>query len=237
MQVWPRPSISRMGVGALARLSMIGGLALAPTLLRADELAAGKFLVASRGLLDPNFAQTVVLLIQYDNDGAMGVIINRPTEVGLEELLPDLRDDRRAHVTVGVGGPVAHWQMILLYRRESGLDESNPVFEDVFFSASRGVLDLLLTEGDEFRIYAGYAGWAPGQLEFEVDRGSWYVLPGDVASIFGSAPFELWRELIVQGEAKWVGLPGSQAPDDGPAAAAAAAKCAVVEVSSVERAR
>jgi putative transcriptional regulator len=198
-------------------------------MLEGDEPAAGKFLIASRGLLDPNFSQTVILLVEYGSEGAMGVIINRPTAVDLEELLPDLGGDEAPDVTVGVGGPVAHWQMVLLYRRSAGFEESESVFDDVYFSASRDVLDQLLAEGSEFRIYVGYAGWSPGQLDFEIDRGSWYVLPGDTDSIFGPAPFELWRELIVQGEAKWVLTP---AP---PSVPGARQDPALARVSPVDR--
>ena len=191
------------------RFAAVVGLALwliwtAP--IQAEDPGVGKFLVASRSLLDPNFSETVVLLVEYNTEGALGVIINRPTPVGIGEMVPDVDPAEGNEVTVGVGGPVAHWQMVLLYRSEVELDESQPVLDDVYFSASRSVLDSLMIDDREFRIYAGYAGWAPGQLDFEIDRGSWHVLPGDTESIFEVAPGELWRELISRGEAKWVSL-------------------------------
>lgn len=175
------------------------------------ELAAGQFLIASRGLLDPNFAKTVVLLIAHNDEGAMGVIINRPTEVELGQMLEELEDAESRARTVWVGGPVAHWQLVLLFRSAEGSDQDEPVFEDVYFSASREVLESLLERGIEFRIYAGYAGWSPGQLEQEIARGGWHVLPGTAEMVFDNEPLTLWRELVTRGEAKWVRLsPGRE---------------------------
>ncbi len=68
------------------------------------------------------------------------------------------------------------------------------------------VLESVLESETEFRVYAGYAGWAAGQLEGEIDRGGWHVLPGDADMVFDSAPLELWRELIARGEAQWASL-------------------------------
>lgn len=168
-----------------------------------DELGAGSFLVASRSLLDPNFDQTVVLLLDYQSEGALGVIVNRPTQVGLGEMVTDMESLVKRSEKVWVGGPVAHWQVVLLVRSADDIEDAERVFEDVHFTASRIVLERLLASDTEFRAYAGYAGWAGGQLEDEIDRGSWHVLPGDPDLVFDPKPFELWRELITRGEAQW----------------------------------
>ena len=170
------------------------------------ELAAGQFLIASRGLLDPNFAKTVVLLIAHNDEGAMGVIINRPTEVELGQMIGELEDAEARARPVWVGGPVAHWQLVLLFRSDEGSDQDEPVFEDVYFSASREVLEGLLERGMEFRIYAGYAGWAPGQLESERDRGDWHVLKADAETVFDRSSPEIWPELIHRLKVEWVDL-------------------------------
>lgn len=172
----------------------------------ADELGAGSFLVASRSLLDPNFDRTVVFLLDYNENGALGVIINRPTPVKLGEMVTDLEGVETRPETVGVGGPVAHWQLVMLIRSATDLEGAERVFEDVYFTASRLVLEEVLESESEFRIYAGYAGWGAGQLENEIDRGSWHVLPGDPEMIFDPAPQELWRELVTRGEAQWASL-------------------------------
>jgi putative transcriptional regulator len=172
----------------------------------ANDLSVGSFLVASRSLLDPNFNQTVVLLLDYSEKGALGVIINRPTQVELGQMMPDSESAWEGAGTVWVGGPVAHWQMVLLIRSTAALEGAERVFEDVHFTASRLVLEQVLQSDTEFRTYAGYAGWGADQLEGEIERGSWHVLPGDPDMVFDEAPRELWRELINRGEAQWASL-------------------------------
>ena len=172
-----------------------------------DDLGVGSFLVASRGLLDPNFDQTVILMLDYSDKGALGVIINRPTRVELSEMVTDLEAVEERPETVWVGGPVAHWQVILLIRSAGVLEGAERVFEDIHFSASRLVLEDILESGAPFRAYAGYAGWGAGQLDDEIDRGSWHVLPGDAEMVFDPEPFELWHELILRGEAQWAWIP------------------------------
>lgn len=171
-----------------------------------EDLGVGSFLVASRGLLDPNFSHTVVLLLDYSESGALGLIINRPTEVKLGEIVTDLEGVQERPETVWVGGPVAHWQMVLLLRSRKKLEGADQVFEDIQFTASRVVLERVLEGDAEFRVYAGYAGWGSGQLEGEIERGGWHVLPGDADMVFDPEPLEIWRELIARGEAQWASL-------------------------------
>ena len=174
--------------------------------LGAEDLAAGQFLVAGRGLLDPNFFKTVILLVSHDDDGALGIIINRPTEVKLAQMIEDLAGEGERPETVWVGGPVAHWQLMLLFKSELQLEDAESVLDGVYFSGSRVVLEELL-EGDmEFRVYAGYAGWSPGQLEYEIARGGWHILPGDPEMVFDRDAESLWKELVTRGEADWVDL-------------------------------
>ena len=200
--------VSQVKVGLIPAL--LGTLAILASPIAAqpdaDELGVGRFLVASRSLLDPNFDRTVVFLLDYNENGALGVIINRPTQVKLGEMVEDMEGVQERPETVGVGGPVAHWQLVLLIRSATDLEGAERVIEDVHFTASRLVLEKVLESESEFRIYAGYAGWSAGQLEHEIDRGSWHVLPGDPDMVFDPVPQELWRELISRGEAQWASL-------------------------------
>ena len=175
--------------------------------------ARGKFLIASRDLLDPNFAETVVLLVDYDSDGALGVIINRPTQTLISEVLPDVESVAERPDRVWLGGPVAQWQLVMLGRSDAGLDEGRMVMDDLYFSASRSALEELLAEDGEFRLYAGYAGWSPGQLDEEIDRGGWKVLPGELSMVFDQAPLDLWPELIMRTTVHWAHRATSESTD------------------------
>lgn len=169
--------------------------------------AKGKFLVASRDLRDPNFLETVVLLIKYDSSGAIGVVINRPTKVRLSRLLPEIKGLQERTDTVYIGGPVARNQMLLLIRSGSQPEESLHVFEDIYVSSSRAVLQRMIDNGNaggSFRFYAGYAGWASGQLDREVSRGDWHVLQADAETVFEKATPEIWPELIRRSEFQMV---------------------------------
>ena len=176
------------------------------------ELARGKFLVASRELLDFNFSQTVVLLIEYGPNGAMGLIINRPTEVRLSELLPDIEELAYRGDNVFIGGPVARNQLLMLIRSDREIDGAHLVFEDVYASTSRAVLEEMANQSDSdesFRVYAGYAGWAPGQLDQEFSRGDWHVLRADKETVFEKEPAQIWAELIRWFAGQWVDIRSS----------------------------
>ena len=196
---------SRVGVGWFLALVALVSLPVSGQ-SGGEEPGAGSFLVASRSLIDPNFDQTVILLLDYNEKGAMGLIINRPTEVRLGEMVSDLEGVEDRPETVWVGGPVAHWQMIVLIRSAATLADTEKVLEDVLFTGSREVLEDVLQNDTEFLAYAGYAGWGAGQLDNEIDRGSWHVLPGDSEMVFDPTPNELWRELLSRGESQWASL-------------------------------
>ncbi len=179
-----------------------------------SDLSKGKFLVASRKLGDPRFMQTVILLLDYAPGGAMGLIVNRPSEMKLSTLLPKIEGLKARKDTVYIGGPVAINQMLMLIRAGKQPEESLPVLTDIFVSGSSKVLERMVEgagKGEKFRVYAGYAGWAPGQLDGEVIRGDWYVVPADSETVFDRAPEEIWPELIQRVSAQWVRLPGRTA--------------------------
>jgi putative transcriptional regulator len=170
-------------------------------------LARGRFLVASRGLSDENFAETAIFLIDYHQRGAMGLIINRPTEVPLAQVWPDMAGLQQRPDTVYIGGPVETHRIILLIRSSRPLEDAQQVVDNIHVSTSQKIFARLVDKADaaeQFRVYAGYAGWGPGQLEREVARGDWHVLPADAATVFDTAPADVWPTLIRKAAIRWL---------------------------------
>jgi len=166
--------------------------------------AKGKFLVASRNLSDPRFHETVVLLIDYGAKGATGLIINRPSKVTLAEVLPSMPGLKKRSDIVYYGGPVENNILLMLIQSGEKPEEADRVFGDVYVSASKNTLELMIgsqkTE-KQLRTYSGYAGWMAGQLDWEVSRGDWLIVRADARSIFESDTSGIWRELIRRGSA------------------------------------
>jgi len=165
------------------------GLSLATFALSANcqQLAAGNLLVATRQSHDPDFARTIVVLIHYDSHAAIGLILNKPTGAPISELLPEAPGKA---VTVYAGGPVASGVRGLLRSK------SPP-----FFSVITGKSELLklISSGAApgwFRIYAGYTGWTARQLQSEVTRGLWKVLPANGKMLFDPQPARLWQRAL-----------------------------------------
>jgi len=178
-----------------------------PEFVRGEAgLAKGRFLVAARQLQDPNFSETVVLLIEYGENGAIGLIVNRPSDAELRAVLPDMEGLRKREDVLFIGGPVARSRISVLIRSKRAPQGATKVFDETYFSLSKETLRRLVDApraGERFRLYAGYAGWAPGQLDAEVARGDWKVLPGDAAEIFENEPSEVWRTLIGRAAGRW----------------------------------
>jgi putative transcriptional regulator len=161
------------------------------------QLAPGKLLVAARNLPDPNFREAVVLLVDVNEQGAMGIIVNRPTEAALTEVLPGL--ERTAGGTAYFGGPVQVSGVLALLRSEGARTDCRKVTGDVYLVNTRVVLDEVLgtrAGPDRFRVYAGYAGWGAGQLQREAAQGAWHVLEGDPDVVFDPEPDSLWERQI-----------------------------------------
>ncbi len=160
-----------------------------------DRPRDGTFLVAARSLRDPNFAQTVVFLIDYDAQGAFGLIIDRPTRHTLAELWPEITG-LTAH-SVHFGGPVFPNRLLFLLRSNGTPQGMRQVIPGVHLGSDELILKRIIANGEEeFRVYAGYSGWAPGQLDNEIDRGDWHIVPAERRFIFDPRPAEVWEELI-----------------------------------------
>jgi len=160
------------------------------------EPAPGILLVAGDGMADPRFEHAVVLLIQHDASGSWGLIINKPTTVSLGDVLPAVQ---QTHDTPNVyfGGPVQIDHLSFLYR--DGGDENDPGtgLPGVRWSASEKGLEKRLSQDQsaKLRVYAGYAGWAPGQLLFEIHHGGWKMIQGRGDNVFSDNPEALWQHL------------------------------------------
>lgn len=182
-------------------------LQLRPTTASASELATGKLLIANRRLRDPNFAEAVILLLEYSETGAMGVIINRPTTVSLATVLSQVQALKARKDLVYLGGPVGIEQILLLARVAQKPEDSKQILSDVYLVSSQTSLQQIVDRHDadlRLRAYAGYAGWSPGQLDAEVARGDWYIQSTDAAAVFDTPADQLWPELIRRSEFEWV---------------------------------
>jgi len=183
------------------------GTLMPPLPYQNRSLSKGKFLVASRDMQDPRFVETVILLVEYTSNGATGLIVNRPTEVKLSSVLPDVKGLEHREDIVYIGGPVSPGQMLMLIQSKGKPEESQYVFQDIYVSGSQKVLEGMTGKtntGRRFRIYAGYSGWGPQQLDREMGRGDWHLLEADVKTIFDKESSQIWPELIRRGSAQWV---------------------------------
>jgi len=181
-------------------LIVLCALAAVPGLAQAPELAAGSFLISSRDLGDPNFAETVILLLRYDDEqGAMGLIVNRRGDVPLSRVFEDLKPAKGRKDPAYLGGPVEPDNVLALLKSSTRVEDAQRVFGAVYLISDKDLLEKTLSEKAEatvFHVYLGYAGWGPGQLEHEVDLGAWLILPPDAASVFDADPDSVWPRLI-----------------------------------------
>ena len=196
----------------MMRLSIslaVGVAALTPLLeaqvgTRVKDLAAGKFLIARRDLPAPNFTRTVILLVRYGEDGAMGLVINRRTKLPLSRVLEELKVAKDRSDQVYLGGPVEITAVLALLRSPAKPEDARHVFADVYLISSKAPLEKALAVGAEssaLRAYLGYSGWAAGQLEQEIELGAWFIWRGDAATVFDPDPETVWSRMIKKTEA------------------------------------
>ncbi len=169
-----------------------------PGSLAADP-ARGSLLIASRDLLDPNFSKSIVLLLHYDDDGAFGVMINRRTQMRPTEILPDVDALEDYRGLIYLGGPVSLGNLVVLLRTEESTGAAEPIIDGVVVLTSFESLNEIVTRNPaeaSLRLYAGYAGWGPGQLDRELARDDWHLIPARSEDVFSDKPDELWQRLI-----------------------------------------
>jgi putative transcriptional regulator len=165
-----------------------------------DPLANGILLVAKPSLPDPNFRETVVLITQpVPGGGPLGVILNRPTGARLSEAWPEAGAVPEQFDALYGGGPVARNQIIFLVRSKEPVGKALRVLSDVYLSGDPELLKNIVAAEVKIvalRAYAGYAGWAPRQLQAEIAQGGWYLIPADADTLFARDAASLWSNLI-----------------------------------------
>ena len=176
------------------------------------RLRAGRLLVATPRLADPNFERTVVLVLDHDENGSLGVVLNRPSPVPTDEVLRGWGELSTVPDVLFRGGPVSTDSALAVAELRDAEDPaSDPVgFRRLF--DGMGIVDLdtptELLGGAiaSLRVFAGYAGWGEGQLVAEIEEGSWYVLPLDSEDVFAAEPEGLWARVLRRqpGELAWV---------------------------------
>ncbi|MGH8642764.1 MAG: YqgE/AlgH family protein [Burkholderiales bacterium] len=182
-------------------------LALAAPAAAAERAANAIFLVAGRELNDPNFRQTVVLVTHPQEGGPWGVIINRPLRQRLSEVFKDQEKLKGRKDVLYFGGPVQRDGLVFLVRSASPPPRSVALLSDVYFTGDTDWIDEQLKRPEPtrgMRVYAGYSGWALGQLQREIARGGWHVHPADAETVFDKDPSRIWPELIERATTKQV---------------------------------
>jgi len=181
----------------LSRLLFCVALLAAPAHAQQSARSDPVLLIASPTLQDPNFAQSVVLVLFPQGGGPTGVILNRPTRLAWNDAFPDEPALRTRSDTIYFGGPVRMRALWFLFRQGEAQDNVLPVVDDLFLSADGRLLDRLLDQKRRVeRFFVGYSGWAPTQLDVEIAQGAWHVLPADLDSILNMDPQTMWRELL-----------------------------------------
>jgi putative transcriptional regulator len=165
---------------------------------RAVLPAPGVFLVAKPSIDGGPFRHSVVLLLAHGDEGTLGIIVNRATEIPLSTVLAELDADETGDPALNFGGPVALDGLMFLFKSDDPPADVSSVMGGVYYSGDRKLLEKLLKrkEGrDRLKLYLGHAGWSPGQLQGEILRGSWTLVPADAFTVFQKSPDAIWPEL------------------------------------------
>lgn len=164
------------------------------------EPAPGRLLVANPFLPDSNFKRSVILLTEHDDEqGTLGYVLNKPIDLKLEDVVKDLP---AFEGTLFYGGPVQLDTLHFVHRRPDLFDETHAITDELYWSGSFDMLRLLLQSeqlgAQDIRFFVGYAGWAPGQLQGELEQESWVVTPATPAIVFEEDPEKLWQLTLQQ---------------------------------------
>ncbi len=168
----------------------------------------GYFLISGTDLNDPNFYRTVVLIVEHNSDGAFGLVVNRQSDVRLGSLLGELEDSPAHDILVQIGGPLQQEYLFVLHGELPGYELSEhatyPAKGVVFEPATEPLVQYLSTawaalpadQRPPLRVYAGYSGWGPGQLETELQQDAWFVHPAGAAIVFHPNPDSGWKDAL-----------------------------------------
>lgn len=167
-----------------------------------SESLRGQFLISGKRLRDPNFFKTVVLIVEHGFEGAMGLVVNRPSSVSVSHALSGHFDLPETEELVYVGGPVEPANLFILHNAEDMNGDEAAVVPGLYVGTNAEIFESIVRSVVEenhdlkFRIFSGCAGWGVDQLEGEIGRGDWLLLPASIGSVFHDNPYQVWDEAL-----------------------------------------
>ncbi|HJO45959.1 MAG TPA: YqgE/AlgH family protein [SAR324 cluster bacterium] len=167
---------------------------------------AGKFLVATTELLHSAFDKTVILLLEYSTQGAVGLVINKPSHIPLNQVFSKTPGQTKWTENLYWGGPVSSESLNLLLKTDQQSKGMRMMVDNLYWVHDSMMVKKILESGwpdSEARVYAGFSGWGAGQLEDEILKGSWKIIQADVRSIFFPPSEQIWKELFFLSNSKW----------------------------------
>jgi putative transcriptional regulator len=163
------------------------------------ESLRGHLLIAGPRLVDPNFWRTVVLIVDHNDEGAFGLVLNRPSETSVGETVPELGTLVDGDEPLFIGGPVQPSSVVTVAQFSDGSDAALLAFDDIGVLGSGGPpLEELADRVTRARAYVGHSGWGPGQLDTELDQGDWIVEEARHGDVFSDGPLELWSNVLTR---------------------------------------
>jgi putative transcriptional regulator len=158
----------------------------------------GQLLIAGPTLLDPNFWRTVVLVIEHTEEGALGLVLNRPSETTVGDAVGELDELLDRDDLLFIGGPVQPSAVIVLARFEDPTDAALMAFDDVGVLGTSASIEELGSGVRRARAFVGHSGWGPGQLDAELERDDWILEPATAQDAFSTDPAELWQSVLTR---------------------------------------
>lgn len=177
---------------------------------RPEALVQGSIIIMQRDTPDPIFRHSVILLARYDKSGTVGLMIHHRSDIPIQKALAGIAGAEKRTDPMFIGGPVQLESVMALLRSGSPPAAAARVAGKSYLVISKEGLTKALSQGrdqSELRIYLGYAGWAPGQLESEVRRGGWWIFNYDESLVFDEHPETLWERLIKHTEVQRISFP------------------------------
>lgn len=189
----------------MKRYLLAAALLIVAAAAQAQAPSKPVFLIARPGLPDPNFRESVVLVVSSDRGDATGVIINRPTDRSLAGILPGERFEAFTD-PIFFGGPVAMQGLFALFEASAYSGPALPMLPGVWLAVLPDSVDALLSKPPaRIRFFSGYSGWGPGQLQGELDRGDWLVIDADAKTVFQRDTSRLWQDMLRRARAVHAG--------------------------------
>jgi len=156
----------------------------------------GKFLISNSTLKEKSFSESVIFIIEHNEEGAFGLVVNRPLDSTLHNVLPKLPEQAKK-VKIFEGGPVRPEVLFILFSAKEFQEDCEEIIPGVLLGTSLKLLENLLTHNSPYHVYHGYAGWAPGQLEVELESKTWVIADANDKMIFHKNPDVVWREALL----------------------------------------